>query len=156
MSEQIEVRLFENARYGTTFGKGKYRKAIFNGTADLRQRDTKYLLDMEEYNVWQHSAKTDADIEVLKGLDALLTDSDKAHTLATWILRWDVVEKTRTKVAGVAWLDLETNKLRLLIEDAEMELADDWDLQAKTCRANREGKKAPNLLATNYDIAARS
>ena len=155
MSEQIEVRFYENANFGTTFGKAKYRKAIFNGTADLRQRNTKYLLDMEEYDVWQHSAKTDIEVEVLNALEGLLTDSEKAHTLVTWIKRLDA-DGTKAKVAGFGWLDLESNKLRLLIEDAEKDLVEDWDLQAKTCRANRDGKKAPMLLATNYDIAARS
>jgi len=155
MSEKIEVRFYENKRYGTTFGKGKYRKAIFNGTADLRERNAKYLLDMEEYGIWQHSAKTDADIEVLKELDELLTDSEKTHTLATWIKRLDA-DGTKAKVAGVAWLDLESNELRLLIADAEKEVTDSWQLLAKSCRANREGKNAPTLLATNYDIAARS
>jgi hypothetical protein len=28
----VAIRLYENKAYGTTYGKGLYRKAIYNGT----------------------------------------------------------------------------------------------------------------------------
>ncbi len=31
---EIAVRLFDNNTYGTTYGKGLYRRAVFNGTID--------------------------------------------------------------------------------------------------------------------------
>jgi hypothetical protein len=35
-SIEIAVRLYENNAYGTTFGKGMYRRALFNGTIDAK------------------------------------------------------------------------------------------------------------------------
>ena len=33
--KEITARLWENKLYGTTYGKGQYRKAIYNGTLEL-------------------------------------------------------------------------------------------------------------------------
>lgn len=33
---EIAVRLYDNNAYGTTYGKGLYRKAIYNGTIDAK------------------------------------------------------------------------------------------------------------------------
>lgn len=33
---EIAVRLYDNNTYGTTYGKGMYRKAIYNGTIDAK------------------------------------------------------------------------------------------------------------------------
>ncbi len=45
MEKEIAVRMFENKKLGTTYGKGKYRSAIFNASAELRDPHVKYLLD---------------------------------------------------------------------------------------------------------------
>ena len=34
---EIAVRLYENQTYGTTYGKGLFRKALFNGSIDKKR-----------------------------------------------------------------------------------------------------------------------
>ena len=53
-NNEIAVRLYDNPFYGTTHGKGLYRKAIFNGTADITAPSAKYLLDFESVEGWAH------------------------------------------------------------------------------------------------------
>ena len=33
---EIAVRLYDNNTYGSTYGRGLYRKAIYNGTIDAK------------------------------------------------------------------------------------------------------------------------
>lgn len=42
----VAVRLFENQAYGTTYGKGLYRRAVYNGTVDIKAPKVKYLIDL--------------------------------------------------------------------------------------------------------------
>jgi hypothetical protein len=48
----IAIRLFENQKFGTTYGKGLRRSAVFNATAEVDEPYAKYLLDFEEGRVW--------------------------------------------------------------------------------------------------------
>jgi len=45
----VAVRLFENQAYGTTYGKGLYRRAIYNGTVEMKTPKVKYLIDLFAY-----------------------------------------------------------------------------------------------------------
>ncbi len=65
MLKEIAVRLFENPKYGTTYGPAQYRHAIFNATADIKNPSVKYLLDFYEYGKWEHSAQTNQQIAIL-------------------------------------------------------------------------------------------
>ena len=49
MEKSIAVRFYENKRYGSTYGKGLFHKAVFNATADLQEPRVKYLLDLIQY-----------------------------------------------------------------------------------------------------------
>ena len=53
MEKAIAVRLFENKKNGSTYGKGLYRSAIFNASAELRDPHVKYLLDFYAIDRWQ-------------------------------------------------------------------------------------------------------
>ena len=46
---EIAVRLYDNNSYGTTYGKGLYRRAIYNGTIDAKEFNAKYLADIALY-----------------------------------------------------------------------------------------------------------
>ena len=46
--KEITARLWENKMYGTTYAKGQYRKAIYNGTLEIIDPYAKYLVDFEE------------------------------------------------------------------------------------------------------------
>ena len=63
---EIAVRLFDNNTYGTTYGKGLYRRAVFNGTIDARSPTAKYLVDCYNYEDWCNIASTDQQITVLQ------------------------------------------------------------------------------------------
>ena len=62
MDKEIAVRFYENKRYGNTYGKGLFHKAVFNATADLQQPRAKYLLDMVCFKDWINTAKSDTEI----------------------------------------------------------------------------------------------
>ena len=77
MLNEIAIRLYDNPKYGTTYGKAQYRHAIFNGSADVKNPSVKYLLDFYEYGKWEHSANTDEQMMVLNEV-CLLYTSDAA------------------------------------------------------------------------------
>jgi len=151
MEKQIAVRFYENGMYGTTYAKGQYRKAVFNGTADIQNPKAKYLLDMYDFNEWQHSAKSDEDMQTLKVVEDLLSETGKSDVLATWIKRLDE-DNSKSRVQGFGLLDMKTNELTLLINDEDMGVEEAWQLTAKPCRQALGGRKSPQLLATNADL----
>lgn len=148
MLKEIAVRLYDNPKYGTTYGPAQYRHAIFNASADIKNPCVKYLLDFYEYTKWEHSAHTDQQIVILNQV----ADIADRNTLASWIVRYDPTSKMKTPVTGYASYDLQTSILRLAILDEEIGIADTWVLEAKPCRTV-VGKKVANLLATNAELA---
>ncbi len=146
-NKEIAVRLFDNPMYGTTHGKGMYRTAVFNGTADLIAPELKYLLDFEEVVRWANRSKN-ADDDMT--CQHVLSNSH-SNLLVSWIVRYDTFTKTKTRVSGFCTIDLQTNKLELLIVDTELGVEDTWQLDVKPCKAVL-GKKTPQLLATNAEL----
>ena len=148
MLKEIAVRLYDNPKYGTTYGKAQYRHAIFNASADIKNPSVKYLLDFYEYDKWEHSAHTDQQIRILNDV----ADFADRNTLASWITRYDPITKEKTPVMGYAAYDLKANTLILAVIDEEKDIQDTWKLEAKPCRAV-VGKKVASLLATNSELA---
>lgn len=147
--KEIAVRLFENPRYGTTFGKGLYRSAVFNASAEIKSPHVKYLLDFESAERWQHTAKSDGDMVFVDHL----AEVNKPDLLVSWVQRYDSASKTKTRVNGFATLDTDTGELMLLIDDVDSGIEDTWQLTAKPCRSS-SGKNSPQLLATNAELTA--
>ena len=147
MEKEIAVRMFENKKLGTTFGKGKYRSAIFNASAELRDPHVKYLLDFYAIDRWQHTARTDAQIAVVNEVTAISQPND----LASWLVRYDPVHKTKTPVDGFAFFSMDNEKLVLIVNDAETALSEEWVLHTRTCTVTHG--KAPTLIATNTELA---
>jgi hypothetical protein len=146
-NNEIAVRLYDNPLYGTTHGKGLYRKAIFNGTADITAPSAKYLLDFESVEHWAHrSANANDDI-----MCEHVNNSVNGNLLASWIVRYDTATKAKVRVNGFCTIDLQANKLELLIEDAEFGIEQTWRLDVKPCKTVI-GKKSPQLLATNAEL----
>ena len=52
MEKEIAVRLFENKKLGTTYGRGLYRSAVFNASAEIKDPHVKYLLDFYQFERW--------------------------------------------------------------------------------------------------------
>lgn len=147
--KEIAVRLFENPRYGTTFGKGLYRSAVFNASAEIKSPHVKYLLDFEGAERWQHTAKSNEDLDCVNHVLGV----NQPDLLASWVQRYDSISKTKTRVNGFATLDTETGELMLLIDDVVSGIEDTWQLTAKPCRSS-SGKNSPQLLATNAELTA--
>ncbi len=144
---EIAIRLYENNAYGTTYGKGLYRKALYNGTIDIKRPSVKYLIDLHNYDEWMNQAKTDMQMAVLDAID------DVKNRLYSWIQRYDPVTKQKTLVYGVCTLDLTTLSMIVLVGDATFGVEERWDVDAKPCRLRGTGVKSPQLLATNGELA---
>ena len=81
--KEITARLWENKMYGTTYAKGQYRKAIYNGTLEIIDPYAKYLVDFEEIEAWFHFAKSPVHIEMASRLGNIPINED--HVLMSWI-----------------------------------------------------------------------
>lgn len=147
MEKEIAVRMFENKKLGTTYGKGQYRTAIFNASAELRAPHVKYLFDFHEFERWIHSARNDQQLATLHAVTAECAPTD----LVSWVVRYDPVTKTKTPVAGVAILDLASDTLKVLIDDDEVGVNQGWLLQTRACLVKHN--KSPTLIATNTELA---
>ena len=98
--QEIAVRLYDNKFYGTTYGKGLYRKAIYNGSIDMKNPSRKYVIDLFQYNDWSIQASTDEQVKITE------TVSKVPDTIYSWIFLYDPTTKIKTPVYGCCVLDL--------------------------------------------------
>jgi len=143
---EIAVRLYDNNAYGTTYGKGLYRKAIYNGTIDAKSEGIKYLVDLYIYAEWANMAKTDEQIEILANVEA------QSNALYSWVKHYDENTKDKITVPGMCRLNTESMTMYVFICDEAHGMTDTWELTTKHCRQSRAGIKTPQLLATNADL----
>jgi hypothetical protein len=141
---EIAVRLYANPKLGNTYAKGMYHTAVFNAAADVKQPNVKYLLDYHTYERWEHSAKTDAQMEVLRETQRM----SPGDVLFSWVVQYDPHTKAKQPVFGFSYLNLADNSLGLLVVPDGEEEPVQWVLTAKPCK-ERSGCKSPTLLATN-------
>jgi hypothetical protein len=142
------VRLYDNNTYGTTSGRGQYRKAIYNGTVDAKHSNTKYLVDFYAYEDWANQARTDGQMEILANI-APATD-----VLFSWVQHYDTDTRAKTPVTGMCQINLDTLDVMVVIMDEQRDVEDAWRLTARPCRQTQTGKRVPQLLATNGDLQA--
>ena len=88
---EIAIRGFINEKYNTPFGKGLFRRAIYNGSVELHNPNQKYLVDFYDYAHWEFRAKSDAQIKVLKNLQHF----NQGCTTAWWRIRPNLVTAIR-------------------------------------------------------------
>ena len=148
MQKEIAVRLFQNAKYGTTYAKGVRHQALFNATADIKQPKVKYLLDFYTYEHWEFLAK-DHQLDIVNQV----RNEVDGDTLVSWVVRQNTTTKEKTTVYGFSTLNMKTNELILCVLDGEAGIEDSWKLTAKPCRAIA-GKNVAELLATNSELAS--
>lgn len=145
---EIAVRGFMNEKFGSTFGKGLFHRAIFNGSVEIRSPYTKYLIDLFEYSRWEASAKTDAQIAwVTKLLDARV---DCTESVVSWIQHYDPMSKAKQSVDGVCVYLSKTQELHISINDSERNVVDAWTLDVKSCA--KSGANKPVFIASNVDL----
>ena len=144
--QEIAVRLYDNKFYGTTYGKGLYRKAIYNGSIDMKNPSRKYVIDLFQYNDWSIQASTDEQVKITE------TVSKIPDTIYSWIFSYDSMTKTKTLVNGCCLLDLNSNTIGIVIYSDNALCNDIWELEARPCKPTNDGRKVPQLLATNTDL----
>ena len=142
--KEITARLWENKMYGTTFGKGQYRKAIYNGTLEIPSPYAKYLVDFEEVETWFHFPKSPVHVEFVSKLKTIPVNED--GVLMSWIYRYEAGIKSA--VEGYASLDMNYSRIYIEIKDSEHGINDYWELPIRSCIARIPGKPTPALIAT--------
>ena len=145
---EIAVRLYDNNTYGSTYGRGLYRKAIYNGTVDAKHSNTKYLVDFYSYEDWANQARTDGQMEILANI------APAADVLFSWVTHYDTATRAKAPVTGMCQINMDTMDLTVAIMDEEHGMEDVWRLTARSCRQTQTGKRVPQLLATNGDLQA--
>ncbi len=145
----IAIRLFENKVFGTTYGKGLRRTAVFNATAEVNEPYAKYLLDFEAGPAWINHAKTDAQMKIARQfVDQVERDED---VLWSWVKWYDKGTGDKEYVDGFALYDLESEEIVFQLNDPKRKIECDWALPARRCQGTA-GKNTPAFLATNYDL----
>ena len=145
---EIAVRLYENQTYGTTYGKGLFRKALFNGSIDIKTPCTKYVIDLFNYDDWCNIAKTSEQMVIIRDVP------QQDDTLFSWINRYDRTTKQKTLVSGFCSFDCDSKGMRIMILDPVAQIEYVWQISAKPCQSNTNGLRSPQLLATNADLTA--
>jgi hypothetical protein len=143
--KEITIRLWENKKFGTTYGKGLFRRAIYNGTAEVLSPHAKYLIDFEQIKSWFHLAKSDIHLDMLKQLNEI--PENEEGQLLSWLFRYD--NGVKIPVRGFAQLDLNHSLVTLQIDDPSINVQDMWALPVRSCIARIPGKPTPALIATN-------
>jgi hypothetical protein len=147
----IAVRGFVNEKCGTTFGKGLFRRAVFNGSVELGSPKEKYLVDYFEFNDWMHTAKSDSQMHAVQELINSGVDGN-SEIYCSWVQHYDPLAKTKTKVEGFSVYAPQTQELYISIQDPEHDTNDDWTLPARLCKT--AGANKPVFIATNVDLGA--
>jgi len=146
---EIAVRGFMNEKFNTTFGKGLFRRAMFNGSVELGSPNQKYLVDYFEYSNWENTAKTDEQMVTVRKLsDAGI--AGQAGVLMSWIQHYDPLTKTKQGVGGFSIYSPETKELHVEIEDPANNTKDSWTLDVHLCKST--GANKPVFIATNVDL----
>ena len=146
---EIAVRGFINEKFGSTYGKGLFHKAIYNGSIELRDPYTKYLIDLFDYRRWEHTANSDVQAEWIKRL--VEAEIDKApEALGSWIKHYDPMSKAKQAVDGVCVYLPMSDELYVSINDPEHGVSNEWTLNTKNC--TKTGVNKPIFIASNVDL----
>ena len=142
--KEITARLWENKMSGTTYGKGLYRKAIYNGTLELNDPYAKYLVDFEEIADWFHFAKSPLHQQMAQNIDSI--PENESGVFMTWLYRYE--QGIKTPIGGYAALDLNNNRILIQVDDQGLEISEHWELPVRNCISKTPGKPTPALIAT--------
>jgi hypothetical protein len=149
---EIAIRGFINEKYNTPFGKGLFRRAIYNGSVELLNPSQKYLVDFYEYGQFQHTAKTNRQINILNDLVACGV-ANTPDLVMSWIFHYEPLTKSKGLVDGYCIYLQSTGELHIEIDDVLNGTKDEWDLKAHHCKAI--GANKPVFVATNVDLNAK-
>jgi len=146
---EIAVRGFTNEKFNTTFGQNLFRRAFFNGSVELRNPSSKYLVDYYQYPEWEALAKNDDQMNVIKQLQNTAFPQNE-DLLFSWMLRYDPLTKIKTKVDGYSIYAPNTSELYVKINDADNQTVEEWTLDVHLCK--NAGANKPIFIAANIDL----
>jgi hypothetical protein len=146
---EIAVRGFTNEKFNTTFGKGLFRRAVFNGSVELRNPSLKYLVDYYQYPEWEALAKDNKQMDIITKLDGSGMPENE-DLLFSWLVHYDPLTKTKTKVDGYSVYSPSTQELYIEINDPNNQTNEEWSLDVHNCK--NLGHHKPVFIATNVDL----
>lgn len=147
--KDIVVRGFMNEKFGSTYGKGLFHRAIYNGSVEIRHPYSKYLIDLFEYDRWEIHAVGEQQLAWTKKLNKAQVNQ-APEALASWVQHYDPMTKTKRAVDGVCVYLPMSQELYIAINDPVNNINDEWTLQAKHCL--KTGPNKPIFIATNVDL----
>lgn len=146
---EIAVRGFINEKFNTTFGKGLFRRAVYNGSVELHHPNQKYLVDYFSYLEWESQAKSDGQIQATKELRSSgIAQQD--DMLFSWLIHYDPLTKSKERAEGYSVYSPNTRELFIKIDDLPNQTQDEWTLNVHGCKAT--GANKPVFIATNVDL----
>ena len=146
---EIAVRGFINEKYNTTAGKGLFRRAVFNGSVELRKPNIKYLVDYYTYSEWEAIAKYNQQMDVIRKLDGSgIPQQEKI--LFSWLVHYDPLNKVKTPIDGYSIYSPDTQELYIEINDENNEVSENWTLDVHPCKTT--GANKPIFISTNVDL----
>jgi hypothetical protein len=148
----IAVRGFINDKLDTTSSRTLFRKALFNGSVELRDPNQKYLVDYFAYPQWELLARSDKQLDVVNELRAKSFDKEPDY-LFSWMLYYEPLTKTKTRVEGYSIYSSKTKELYVWINDVLNKTQDEWELNVCHCKAI--GKNKPVFIASNCELIAQ-
>jgi len=150
MQQKIAVRLYDNQRYGKSYGKNLFNKAPYSASAELNNPFAKYYLDFLPFIHWEHKARTPWQIKHANDLQKHgFANAD--NLLFSWIIYLDRDTGSRLDIDGYAVMDMDTRDLHVEIFDQPRNIHDGWDIVLAGCKSSTDPKK-PVFLAANYDV----
>jgi len=147
--KDIVVRGFMNEKFGSTYGKGLFHRAIYNGSVEIRNPYSKYLIDLFEYDRWEIHAVGEQQLAWTKKLGKAQVNQ-APEALASWVQHYDPMTKTKRAIDGVCVYLPMSQELYIAINDPVHNINDEWTLQAKHCL--KTGPNKPIFIATNVDL----
>ena len=146
---EIAVRGFINEKFNTTFGKGLFRRAVFNGSVELHDPNQKYLVDYFSYLEWETQAKTDEQLKVINELTSVNLGKE-TDWLFSWLIHYDPLTKSKQRVNGYSIYSPNTRELFIKIDDPNNQTQDEWTLDVHSCKST--GANKPVFIAANVDL----
>ena len=146
---EIAVRGFVNEKFNTTFGKGLFRRAVFNGSVELHKPNQKYLVDYYSYFEWETQAKSDEQMAVIKKLESTNVTQEN-DLLFSWLVHYDPLTKSKERVDGYSVYSPNTRELFIQINDERNQTQDEWTLSVHPCKST--GANKPVFIAANVDL----
>ena len=147
--KEIIVRAFINEKFNTTFGKGLFRRAVFNGSVELHDPNQKYLVDYFSYLEWETQAKTDEQLKVINELTSVNLGKE-TDWLFSWLIHYDPLTKSKQRVNGYSIYSPNTRELFIKIDDPNNQTQDEWTLDVHSCKST--GANKPVFVAANVDL----